>query len=463
MRKHAHLVGIKGVAMAALAVYLTEQGFRVTGSDVTDQFPTDEELRRIGVTVLPGFDPVHVQGKNKPDVVYYTGAHGGRDNPEVQAALAEGIPVAPHGQALGTLMTGSRQIVVTGSHGKTTTSAMIATLLTHAHLDPSYAIGCGTISGHLAAGHKGASDWFVAEGDEYITDPNHDPTPRFLWTSPEILVVTNIDFDHPDAYPDLTAVGEAFLKLQRKSKITIMNADDANSRILQGGQTVLSFGYSPASDFCITHVGVGRERMFFRLEERGVFVGEFTIKTPGRHNIANATAALVAAHTAGVGWDELRDGLLEFTGTKRRFEKLGETGGVTFYDDYAHHPAEIRATLAAARLWYPKERIIAVFQPHTYSRTKALLSEFAHAFADADTVILSDIYASAREHDTLGIDGSTLVAETAKHHPHVVYGKGYTEVATCLNKEARPGDIVICMGAGDIYMWVKAFKEGYGA
>ncbi len=457
----AHLVGIKGVAMAALAVYLTESGVRVTGSDVPDEFPTDEELMRLGVRVDVGFSPAHIEGKNRPDVVYYTGAHGGRDNPEVQAALASGIPAFPHGEALGVLMKGSRQIVVSGSHGKTTTSAMIATLLTHAKLDPSYAIGCGTISSRFAAGHKGASDWFVAEGDEYITDPGNDRTPRFMWLTPEILVVTNVDFDHPDAYPDLQAVQDAFLALQKKTKVTIVNADDKNSRVLLTGKNVLTYGYSPASDFRITHVGAGRERMFFRLEERGVFIAEFTIKVPGNHNVSNAVAALVAAHTAGVSWEVLREGLLEFTGTKRRFEKLGEAHGVTFYDDYAHHPAEVRATLAAARLWYPKTRIIAVFQPHTYSRTKALLSEFAHAFGDADTVILSDIYASAREHDTLGLDGATLVTETARYHTHVLYGKGYTEVKHHLDHEAHAGDVVIFMGAGDIYVWAKSLKHTY--
>lgn len=458
---HAHLVGIKGVAMAALAVYLKEGGVRVTGSDVLDEFPTDEELKRAGISVMNGFDPVHVEGANTPDVLYYTGAHGGRDNPEVRAAIAADIPVFPHGIALGELMKGKRQIVVSGSHGKTTTSAMIATLLRHANLDPSYAIGCGTISGHFAAGHKGTSDWFVAEGDEYVTDPNHDSTPRFLWTTPEILVVTNIDFDHPDVYPSLTAVQAAFHLLQQKAKVTIINADDANSRVLQNGRNVLTYGYSPTSNFRITHVGAGRERMFFRLEERGVFVGEFTIKVPGKHNVANATAALVAAHTAGVDWETLHDGLLEFTGTKRRFEKLGKSGGIIFYDDYAHHPAEIIATLAGARLWYPKERIIAVFQPHTYSRTKALLAEFSHAFTDADTVILSDIYASAREHETLGIDGTTLVTETAKHHGHVLYGKGYTEVYNHLKQEVHPGDVVICMGAGDIYSWGRKIMSNF--
>lgn len=450
--KSAHLVGIKGVAMAALALYLSDNGIQITGSDVSEKFPTDEELEVRGIRIDTGFDGTRIL-KYKPDVLYYTGAHGGRDNVEVQAAIQAGIPVYPHGQALGMIMRGSRQIVVSGSHGKTTTSAMIATILENAKLHPSYAIGCGSISGVGVSGKHGIGPWFVAEGDEYITDPHHDMTPRFLWLEPEVLVVTNIDFDHPDAYPNLTAVQGAFRSLQEKSKITIINADDPNSRLLRHGPKVISYGFSPAADYRITHVGVGDERMFFTLEERGISVGEFSLKVPGQHNVSNAVAAIIAAHIAGVGWDTIRSGLLTFTGTKRRFEKLKESKGIVWYDDYAHHPAEILATLKGVREWYPNRRIIAIFQPHTYSRTKALLTEFSHAFSSANMMIITDIYASAREHDTLGIDGSTLVTEASRHHSNILYAKGEKEVEKILANTVQAGDVVIFMGAGDIYGW----------
>lgn len=451
--KHAHLVGIKGVAMAALAAYLSDRGVKVTGSDVADDFPTKDELDDAGAKVYTGFEAAHVSGANKPDVVYYTGAHNGRENIEVTSAIAAGIPVYPHGQALGDIMKGSRQIVVAGSHGKTTTSAMIATLLTHAQFKPSYAVGCGAITGLGSAGKHGTGTWFVAEGDEYVTDPGHDDTPRFMWLAPEILVVTNIDFDHPDVYADLHAVQTAFATLQKKSATVIMNADDPNSRVLHGNDAVITFGFSPASDYRITHVGVGRERMFFTLEERGVQLGEFAIKVAGNHNVANAVAAMIAAHVAGVNWETLREGLLVFGGTKRRFEKLEGRRGVTFYDDYAHHPTEIAATLKAARVWYPSAKIVAVFQPHTYSRTKTLLARFGACFADADVVVLTDIYASAREHDTLGIDGTTLVAELSRHHTDVRFGKDREGVTAQLKEILAEGDVVVFMGAGDIYNW----------
>lgn len=439
--------------MAALATYLCDRDVMVTGSDIVDDFPTKQELDARKITIYTGFDTARMKGDKKPDVVYYTGAHNGRDNPEVKAAIDVGIPVFPHGQALGDIMNDSRQIVVSGSHGKTTTSAMIAVLLEEAHYDPSYAIGCGSIQGLGAAGSFGTSEWFVAEGDEYVTDPGHDTTPRFLWLRPEILVVTNIDYDHPDAYSSLLEVQDAFKKLQEKSATVIFNADDPNCRVLIKRDTDITYGFSPAADYVISNVGVGNERMFFTLEERGVHLGEFTIKVPGKHNVTNATAAMIAAHAAGVSWDVLKDGILAFRGTKRRFEKLGEQKGVVFYDDYAHHPTEIMATLKAARSWYPDHTITAVFQPHTYSRTKSLLTEFGISFRDANRIILTDIYASAREHDTLGIDGMTLVNELSKHHANVRFAGDKQAVAAALKETLGTHDVVIYMGAGDIYNW----------
>lgn len=438
--KHVYFVGIKGVAMAALAIYCKEAGMKVRGCDTEEEFPTDEELEKTKIPVDRGFDPNFVK---KPDLVIYTGAHGGRDNPVVKKALELRIEALPHGKALGMFMEGKKQITVAGSHGKTTTAAMIATILKQK--DASYTVGCGSISGE-PAGHFGKGDFFVAEGDEYVTDPGHDMTPRFLWQKPEILVVTNIDFDHPDVYHDLSEVQSAFVSLQKKSSFTIVNADDRNSRILLGS----TFGFSPRADFHITHIGVGKERMFFALEQKGISLGEFTLKVSGRHNVANATAAIIACQTLGLSIEDIRKGLLMFLGTKRRFEKIGEAHGIIYYDDYAHHPAEIAATLRAAKDWYPDKKIIAVFQPHTYSRTKALMHDFSRAFSDADTAILTDIYASARESDTLGITGKTLFEETLKHHRNVLYG---SRVEDILNRELTSNSVVIFMGAGDIYNW----------
>lgn len=452
-RQRVHVVGIKGVAMTALALYLSEQGAIVTGSDVPDPFPTDAALKSQPIEIFSGFDPERISAL-RPDAVYYTGAHNGVENPEVVRAMALGIPSLPHGKALGALMKDSRGIVVAGCHGKTTTSAMVATIWSVAGQDPSYAIGCGWIGGIGAPGHKGKSRWFIAEGDEYVTDPKHDPVPRFLWLDPEILVVTNIDYDHPDVYANLSQVQQAFAALAHKSQAVIVNHDDENSRLLADASAI-TYGFSPGAAYRITNIGVGAERMFFTLTERGMDVGEFTLKVPGNHNVVNAAAASAAARLAGISWEDIRKGLLAFTGTRRRFEKLGEIGSVTYYDDYAHHPAEIRATLAAARSWYPERNIIAVFQPHTYSRTKALLSAFAQSFADSDTVILTDIYASAREHETLGITGSMVAYECRKHHRDVRFASGKEAVEETLLRVATDHAVVIFMGAGDIYVWAR--------
>lgn len=434
--KRIHFVGIKGIAMAALAVWAKEAGKVVTGSDIAEHFPSDEVLKRVGISVDVGFNEKHIDAC-KPDLVIFTGAHDGRDNGEVKRAITLGIPVLPHGKALGLVMEGHRQITVAGSHGKTTVTAMIATILTKAGLDPSYAIGSGMVSGLGLPGHFGRGEWFVSEGDEYVTDPGHDPTPRFLWQTPEILVVTNIDLDHPDVYPDLPAITKAFQKLVSKSK-TVIISSDPHSRSLTGPR-VISISEKDIDDIHLT--------------------------VPGRHNRMNAALAISAAARVGISRKDALIALATFGGAKRRFEKIGEQSGIVFYDDYAHHPAEISATLAAARSSFSSRRIIAIFQSHTYSRTKVLMDEFARSFTDADVVVMTDIYPSAREHDTMGITGKTLVDETKKYHNKVYFAQGKDEVQTVLAKLARPGDIVLFMGAGDIGQWggevVKTWTQNF--
>jgi len=428
--KRIHFVGIKGVAQAALAVWYKEAGYAVTGSDVADIFPTDEVLAKAKISVLD-FNPKNITNIH-PELVIYTGAHGGRDNDEVVEALAQKISVIPHGKALGEVMQGKKQISVAGSHGKTTTTAMIACILSHAGFDPSWAIGCGEIRGLGLPGHFGRGNIFIAEADEYVTDPGHDLTPRFLWQHPDILVVTNIDWDHPDVYASLAEVKAAFSSFEHQAKRTITT-----------------------DDFQVTHISFGEKRTFFTLVQNGMNLGDFTLKVPGTHNAKNAGLAILACMELGVSREKIAEGLLAFGGTKRRFEFIGEIHGAKIIDDYAHHPGEIKATLAAARQWYPNKKIRAVFQPHTYSRTKALLPGFAQAFGNAHEVILTDIYASAREHETLGISGKTLVEEVSKHHPHVSYAPGFDEVKQKLLQNLQPTDVILLMGAGDIYGWSK--------
>lgn len=459
--KRVYFVGIKGIAMAALAVWAKERGLQVSGSDVDETFPSDPVLKKAGIKAYIGFSETHITGSDKPDLVIYTGAHGGRDNPEVKAAQKLGITVIPHGRALGIAMKEKRQISIAGSHGKTTTTAMIATVLEYAGLHPSYAVGCGEIRGLGLPGHYGTGEFFVAEADEYITDPSHDNTPRFLWQKPEILVVTNIDYDHPDAYASIDEVQNAFIALKKQQvglKLTVVNADDPVSQPLLATTshgTVITYGQSRASMYRVFDIAFPSERTTFNLSYHDKVLGEITLKIPGLHNALNAAASAVVCLSAGVSWKNIQLGLTQYQGAKRRFEKIMTTGGITFYDDYAHHPKEIQATLNASRSWYPKGRIIAIFQPHTYSRTKKLLVDFGRAFSDADIVMATDIYASARENDTLGIDGMTLIREIKKYHGNVIYTPRFEDVRRRVSSLCKSGDVVIFMGAGDIYMWEK--------
>ena len=459
--KRWYFVGIKGVAMTALALYGRGAGKSVCGSDVAEIFPTQEQLDGAGITVYNGFSPDHIT-QASPDAVIYTGAHGGRDNGEVQKALALSLPVFAHGQALGLVMAGKRQVAVGGSHGKTTTGAMIATILTACGRDPSYAVGCGAITNLGPAGHFGRGDIFVAEADEYVTDPGHDSKARFLWQKPEIFVVTNIDFDHPDVYATLAHVQQAFVALQAQQAgiaLTVVNADDRASLVLRGGKNVVTYGLSPQAQYRITHVGSGAERTFFTLAQEGMEVGEFSLRVPGHHNVANAVAAGVACQNLGISWEDIRKGLLAFRGTKRRFEEIGVAGGVRFYDDYAHHPKEIEATIRGARDWYPKRRIVCIFQPHTFSRTKALFLDFSRALQQADLAIITDIYASARERDSLEVHAKMLVE--AGSGGRAYYAPGPGDVQKLLQTFLKNGDIVIFMGAGDIYTWEKDLVQAY--
>ena len=459
-----HFVGIAGVAMTALSVYAKERGMKVTGSDVQGIFPTRHSLQLAGITVTDGFSSDHIT-KNI-DLVIFTGAHNGKENIEVKTAIDLNIAVMSHGEALGFFMNGHEQISVAGSHGKTTTSAMIATIFSASGRNPSYAIGCGDIQGLGPSGHAGTGNMFIVEADEYITDPHHDPKPRFLWQHPDILVVTNIDYDHPDAYNSLAEVQAAFVTLvsqQEGRKITILNADDPESSVLTKAPNVLLYGFSPRANAHITHVGFGEEQTFFTLSMDGTDVGEFILHVPGRHNVLNATAAALCALSYGLSWEEIKKGLAAFYGTKRRFEKIGEANNIVVYDDYAHHPKEITASLEAARAWFPNRTIVTIFQPHTYSRTKALFDDFAKSFASSDVVLLTDIFGSARETDTLGMTTEKLVEQTAMYQKNVHYTKDKAGTLAYIEKNVLPGAVIIVMGAGDIYEWgpdiVKQIKK----
>lgn len=455
-RNKAYLVGIKGVAMTALAVYLKEKGFVVTGSDVEDQFFTDQVLKKYHIKIKKGFSGENID--KKYDVVVVTGAHGGMTNPEARRARQLGLPVFMHGQFLGQLMSSKEGISVAGCHGKTTTSALVASLLTHAGLDPSYAIGAPYINDLGPAGHFGRGKYFVAEADEYMTCPLTCSLPRFLWQAPKILVFTNIDYDHPDAFANIEETKKAFLDFASKLSddgVLIACTDDDNVRGLLPliRRQIVTYGFSPQADYRLENCYFGEGISFMRVSHRGVRLGEFMLKISGKHNLLNALAASIVANLVGIGWDKIKDNLKLFTGSKRRFEKVAQVGGKLLYDDYAHHPSEIVATIIAAKEWFPQKRLVVIFQPHTFSRTKVLLSDFAKAFKAADVVIFTDIYPSFRERFDPTVSSQLLAVEANKYKKNTFYFPNKKKTLFFLGENLSSNDLVLTLGAGDIFLW----------
>lgn len=460
--KHIHFVGIKGVGMTPLAILAKEAKIRVTGSDVEEKFITDEVLKRFGIDWKIGFSPQNIEGR--PDLVVVTGAHGGMTNPEAQAALEKGLKTVMQGEAVGIFMDGKilgrdfSGISVAGSHGKTTTTAMIATVLAQNNLDPSFVVGCGGISNFSAPGHFGKGKYFVAEADEYATCPETDKTPKFLWQNPRFTLVTNIEYDHPDIFADIGEVKEAFLKFMikvPKDGVLVVGQDSHHLQSLlpKISSPVVTFGEGPKNAWRIKKFSSENGKIKFWVEHRGVDFGSFELLVPGKFNALNALASIVVAVELGISYEKIRQALVKFSGTKRRFEFVGETDGTKLYDDYAHHPTEISATLTAAKEFFPGQKITCIFQPHTYSRTKTLLNDFASCFSDASEVLILDIYSSAREKSDFGVNAKILTQEIAKNHPNVKYLGKMENVIEYLKKNADGGGVIFTMGAGDIFLW----------
>jgi UDP-N-acetylmuramate--alanine ligase len=456
-----HFVGIKGVGMAPLAVIAKESGCIVTGSDVADTYITDAILEKASISPYVGFDPKHIEGVN---LVITTGAHGGLSNEEVVAAKEKGIEVWLQGQAVGEFMNGDLfemsfdGISVAGCHGKTTTTAMIATLLQTNHQDPSYVIGTGLVPSLGSSGHFGTGDYFVAEADEYATEPKVDKTPKFMWQHPKIAVITNIEFDHPDLYEDLDAVREAYERFAHQiagdGSLLVVNGDDP--QVLQLLETyegeVITFGTDKTNDYIISSYKNGHFRLEVSQEQ---WMEEFHLELPGLHNIKNATAAIVVGRELGMGKDEMQRGLSAFTGTKRRLEYHGRLStGALLYDDYAHHPTEIATTVAALKEKYPEKKICLIFQPHTFSRTKLLFEGFVQSLGGADIVMLTDIYPSAREPFDPSVSSKHLSDALEKKGKTIIYIARPSDMVQYVKQNLPQfgnNAILVTMGAGDIY------------
>jgi UDP-N-acetylmuramate--alanine ligase len=453
-----YFVGIKGTGTCALAELLHNSGVRVSGSDRNEVFYTDGILRELGIPYHESFDPSHI--KAGTDLVIYSAAYSPETNPELREAERRGIPLLKYPDALGAYSGGFDASGIAGVHGKTTTTAMAGALIRGAGLPAQVLAGSavGTFGGRSTLNLGNV--YFVAETCEYRR--------HFLAFHPRRIVLTSVESDHQDYFPTYEAIRDAFLeyaaKLPPEGEL-IYCADDPGAREVAektagAGQGIrlVPYGFTAQGAFGIRDYQVRDERMTIRLG--GSAITELVLRVPGRHNALNAAAALaltdslVKREFGETGWTQERRenagrALEHFRGSKRRAEILGEYGGVLFMDDYAHHPTAVKTTLEGLREFYPQRRIILSFMSHTYTRTAALLEEFAASFNAADILFLHKIYGSAREEYHGGVTGETLFERTRARRDHVYYAEEPQDAAETLKKTLRPGDLFLTMGAGD--------------
>jgi UDP-N-acetylmuramate--alanine ligase len=438
---HVHLVGIGGAGLSAIATVLLQQGYTVSGSDMQDSEAV-VRLRELGAEVTIGHRPENI---TTPDVVVISSAIPA-NNPEVLEAQARQIPVLKRPAWLGNMMTDKRGIAIAGTHGKTTTTAMVAMILEQADLSPTYIIGgfVPQLNNNAAAGK---SNLFVIEADEY------DHT--FLSLKPEIAIITNIEHDHPDIYPTEASLHQAFTDfvnlIPAHGQVFVCGDDYGVQKLLSKMPNAITYGFDATNTWQAVNIRANDRGSYnFEVQYAGNIITSqpVTLTIPGLHNVRNGLAALIVATKLGVSIAEATHTLSEFSGATRRFELKGEVKGITIIDDYAHNPTEIKATLAAARTRFGERPLWAVFQPHTFSRTILLLEQFAAAFDRADHVILLDIFPS-REKDDGSVSSADVVARM--EHPDARYLGQMTEAITYLQDHLSPGDVLITLGAGDGY------------
>ncbi len=438
--RHIHFVGIGGIGMSGIAEVLRNLGYTVSGSDLRSS-ATTARLEDLGVQVYRGHDPLHIAGAH---VVVRSSAVG-LENPEVAAAIDQSVPVIPRAEMLAELMRMKQGVAVAGTHGKTTTTSLIAAIFEAGGLDPTVVVG-GKLNSVGTNAVLGRGDWMVAEADE--SDGS------FLQLSPILSIVTNIDPEHLDHYGSLEALHDAFLAFINKVPFygaTALCLDHpAIQRLLpRVTKRYITYGFTSQADLRAVDDVADERYSNFSVLYREEFLGPIALQMPGRHNILNALAAIAVALEAGIPFNLIRQALERFEGVQRRFTLRGEVNGVTIIDDYAHHPAEIRATLAAARASYGR-RVVAIWQPHRYSRTVGLRDDFMGAFNDCSLLVVMDVYA-AGESPVEGVTAESLVRDL-KHHGHkgaVACGDA-AAVLDMVVRRARKGDIVLTLGAGDV-------------
>jgi UDP-N-acetylmuramate--alanine ligase len=449
--KNIHFVGIGGIGMSGIAEILHGRGMTVSGCDLKRSSST-ELLAGRGVDIHIGHDPAHLAGA---DAIVVTAAVRGA-NAEVDTARADGVQVIRRKDLLAAIVNEKRAVGVSGTHGKTTTSAMIATVLEDAGFDPTIIVG-GMLRNFASNAKNGNGDVIVVEADEY------DRT--FHELRPEIAVITNIEADHLEYYGSFENIVEAFrifTENVRPGGAIIGCVDDPSVAALldrrgrgsarENAPKIIRYGLGPGADLTTRNLTFDERGSSFEVEG----VGFFKLFVPGEHNVRNALAAIAVALELGVGHDAIAAGLAKFLGVDRRFQILGDYNGAIVVDDYAHHPTEIRATLSAARSGYPRRRVVALFQPHLYSRTRDFATEFGSSLAGADVALVAPIYA-AREQPIDGIS-SRMIADSAEGVEFI--DRSHGEIINELRRRLQPNDVFITMGAGDVHEIAEALVRG---
>lgn len=439
--KKIHFVGIKGAGISALAQLYARMGYEVSGSDSTDVFFTDELLSKAGITYIGTPSPDRVEGV---DMVCYSTAYN-EEHVEIKRAKELGIPLYTYSQLLGKLTQERPAVLVSGTHGKTTTTSMIGALLTHAAHDPMVVIGSKNYN--IGSNARYGEGMLVAESCEYKRN--------FLHYQPHVLVVNNVDFDHPDYFQDINDVFNAFQSMVDKipaDGLLVACGDDNLCRRLQTGARKIYFGLNPDNDIYATDIHEHRGVLRFDVWENKLPLGTVQFRSLGRHNVLNALATIAVSRALKIPFEDVKESLGQFQGVYRRFDYLGRLGTVELYDDYAHHPSEISTTLRAVKNSFPDDNLITVFQPHTHSRTKAFLNDFAESLTISDEVLLVKLFSSAREQQQ-GEDKLTeQLADALRQRGKTVTFVENLEEGTNYVRQVAQGrqGIILTMGAGNV-------------
>lgn len=442
--KKIHCIGIGGIGLSAIAEILLSRGYEVSGSDMKESAET-ARLASKGARVFIGH---RAENADEADLLVFSAAVG-HDNPEMKRAEERGIPILSRAQMLGLLMQEyENSIAVSGTHGKTTTTSMVSLILDRAKLEPTILVGgnLAEIGGNVKVGH---SRYFITEACEYMDS--------FLSLKPKIEIILNIDSDHLDYFKDIDHIVSSFDKFAQlvpaSGTIIAYDANPFVNQVIRDLDNVVTFGLSENCDYYAANIQFNEEGMpAFDVCHDGQLLSRVQLAVPGEHNILNALAAFTCACALGVEPQLIKETIERYHGTQRRFDIVGTTAkGVKIVDDYAHHPTEIKATLSASEN-VPHNKLWCIFQPHTYTRTIALFDEFAEAFEKADKLILAEIYA-AREKNIYKISSAQLAEKIKETHPHkeVLFMEDFAAIADYVDAQAQPGDMVITMGAGDIY------------